>query len=590
MRSAYSNGKEIVSLWYRAFIDPAEAATLVQIHNAQSFEPRLQFEIPGLLLALPYLSDDGRYLAVRDASGVPPSAYLIDLQDAVTTSLNGVWPVAPEVWTWSIATGPFASLTGEGAETRLAIVDRFIDDPQAEAKRSFVDAQIAELEDRGLAAVFSDDLSLFAIAYVEDQNSRIRVLDLITQSVIASFATHGRVEALGFDLERNQITALERVETRSAPYFSAWSFRAGQKTGEGVTIGDARLAPEFIDRHSRFALGQVPGTGNTLRVLDLTDGSAPLDGFDLGTDAQDLYQSAISTNGETAILVQDTAISVVDVADTRVVFSTPLDDFIQVTRVGGLAVSDDGAWAAYAFEGEIIVINARTGTEHARLLVLETPNPIISLAFLAESTDLAFSHPTGIAGVWPIDAPEAKFQIRAADRLEFDDLSVSEDGRWVAVEVFRSLNTVAVHIYDTATGALVRALDMPANTDGTLVKSHFSSDGTRLAARGPGGEIFLWDTATGILILRLSLEPGTGQVTGFTEDGEGLITWDFPAQDAAQEESAQSFVWSLAHLAQGSAYKVACDLLSDFDLSSFNSLDITLTDPICVSETTKGAP
>jgi WD40 repeat protein len=118
-------------------------------------------------------------------------------------------------------------------------------------------------------------------------------------------------------------------------------------------------------------------------------------------------------------------------------------------------------------------------------------------------------------------------------------LALSPDGRLLAA----SDDEAYVHVWERATGKLVRRIDADARAAGLA----FSPDGKRIAALNRVGHGSVWDVATGRRITRLALDRGGNVVPArlfFTPDGKQLVfTIDAEITGTRDESRWQCFVY-----------------------------------------------
>jgi WD40 repeat protein/uncharacterized caspase-like protein len=104
-------------------------------------------------------------------------------------------------------------------------------------------------------------------------------------------------------------------------------------------------------------------------------------------------------------------------------------------------------------------------------------------------------------------------------------MSLSRDGRWLAIAGFLSESDVlsgsAVHLYDFATGKLVKVIRGHRNVVFALA---FSPDGKRLISGSGDKSAIIWDVATGKQLFRLMGHSEKIEAVAFNKDGTRAVT------------------------------------------------------------------
>ncbi|RYY97492.1 MAG: WD40 repeat domain-containing protein [Chitinophagaceae bacterium] len=78
----------------------------------------------------------------------------------------------------------------------------------------------------------------------------------------------------------------------------------------------------------------------------------------------------------------------------------------------------------------------------------------------------------------------------------------------------------SLYIWNSATGALVRALRQPCG----LTSASWSPDGTMLVSSGYDGALYLWSWPAGVLLRRIAAHTGTAWAVRFSPDGRAIVS------------------------------------------------------------------
>ena len=188
----------------------------------------------------------------------------------------------------------------------------------------------------------------------------------------------------------------------------------------------------------------------------------------------------------------------------------------------GLALSADGSKLATAsVDRSIRVWDVGSATEIGAPLLVQA-NSVQSVVMSPDGQSLVSRHASGDIRVWNLATGES----RLLDTVPgASNIAVAPDHRSVAVGESGGVRVLAVD------GAPARRLSAGA----TVVSVTFSPDGKMLAAGGVGGEVLLWDLASGASRV---LAPRRGAVheLAFSDDGRWL---------AAASAAGDVGVWDL---------------------------------------------
>jgi len=165
-------------------------------------------------------------------------------------------------------------------------------------------------------------------------------------------------------------------------------------------------------------------------------------------------------------------------------------------------------------------------------------------------------------------------------------VAFSADGQQIA---FAEVIGAPVTIVDIASGQDVIAL--PGHT-GQLAFAQFNAAGTRLATIGRDSSAFIWDTSTGVSLLRLGLDTsGPEPSAAFTADGARLVT---------SAGNGGLLLWQLSPLGEwltlpgdcfcGFAFSPDGDLLAVGDLESVRVLTADTGQPVITLTSASAGP
>jgi eukaryotic-like serine/threonine-protein kinase len=180
--------------------------------------------------------------------------------------------------------------------------------------------------------------------------------------------------------------------------------------------------------------------------------------------------------------------------------------------VVSVAFSPDGERLATAGKGGARVLDARTGREVLALME-ESLGPS-RVAFSPDGRRVAAAGDRGVQ-VWDAQTGQGLFAL-TKDATLVGSLAFSPDGRYLATA--SQDRSGAVRLWDDQ-GRAVRTLQGHTSA---VVSVAFSPDGQRLASGG--GEVKVWDVATGQETLLLKGYVGQVSSVAFSPDGQRLAT------------------------------------------------------------------
>jgi RNA polymerase sigma factor (sigma-70 family) len=190
-----------------------------------------------------------------------------------------------------------------------------------------------------------------------------------------------------------------------------------------------------------------------------------------------------------------------------------------------VAFSPDGKLLATGSrDGSIVLWDAATAREARRLPRSE--EGVMSLAFSPDGRLLAagyiddhkrLSRAAELVRLWdPAEGREVR-RLAVSGALIVSSVAFSPDGRLLAAADWGH----AVHVWETATGAVVRQLQGP---NGMVDGIAFSPDGRMVASTGYDQTVRLWETATGAERRRFRGHLGASDAPAFAPDGRTLAT------------------------------------------------------------------
>ena len=198
---------------------------------------------------------------------------------------------------------------------------------------------------------------------------------------------------------------------------------------------------------------------------------------------------------------------------------------------GSLTVSPDGRWLMTQnhrerdetwSQSELIVWDAATWEP-----VLTRKNPPVfgsCAMFTKDSKSVVVGTKDGVAVLEIPSGQELKTFGPLSSHPEA--VAVSADGRWIAAAPGAGRQVrwtaVAVHLWDTATGAEVQVIPQTAG-EGIWALS-FSPDGRRLASAGYDAKVKVWDTETGQELLTLAGHKSWIWKMQFSPDGNRILS------------------------------------------------------------------
>lgn len=158
-----------------------------------------------------------------------------------------------------------------------------------------------------------------------------------------------------------------------------------------------------------------------------------------------------------------------------------------------------------------------------------------SLLFSADGKILVAASNNGMVHYWEATTGKPLRRFRTLSWAAVD-IKLSPDGKLVAATAMLAPTTIGM--WETATGKLVRRLEVPAG--GKAVRLAFSPDGKSLVSGGgPDNKVCFWEVSTGRLLRQLPATPRL-TVLGFSPDGKTLVTktpgWVYLCDPASGEE------------------------------------------------------
>ncbi|MFI7061917.1 BTAD domain-containing putative transcriptional regulator [Kribbella sp. NPDC050124] len=206
----------------------------------------------------------------------------------------------------------------------------------------------------------------------------------------------------------------------------------------------------------------------------------------------------------------------------------PIDRQPVLPEPGGLAFHS----LAFSADGNHLAAGVTYGTgepgDAAFALVwnLRTTDPPRRLSLPTGWQEIALN-PNGqvVYSSWPLtayDVPSGRKLWQRADVVGEGSIEVSSGGRLLAAQQLSStsVSQAATVLFDAATGKTVRALH---TEDDSARNFAFSADGSTIATAELGGQVVVWDVATGALLERIKTAEVSWAVD-FSPDGRTLYT------------------------------------------------------------------
>jgi WD40 repeat protein len=207
----------------------------------------------------------------------------------------------------------------------------------------------------------------------------------------------------------------------------------------------------------------------------------------------------------------------------------------------GVSISADGKVLATAGSTGVDLWSVATG-EPLRTIALGVPAG--DVAFGPAGSTLAFVHEKGgTAEIWDADEPSriSKMPVDAEGLFVGEAIAFSPDGHTLATG---GLDDPLVHVWDVATGELIRDLDQGSAGAKTL---DFGSDSRTLAVSGFAPVASLWDVPSGARIgptltagsrrADIDLSPDGHKLLMTAADGRGVL-WDVDPESWARRACA----------------------------------------------------
>jgi len=331
------------------------------------------------------------------------------------------------------------------------------------------------------------------------------------------------VKAIQFAPRGSTLVAATGSELR------AWDWRTGKilfrlNYPEQSSIPGGRLTTG-----DSFALLVKPYSGESYAIRQYAFGTGKLVSESPPLDLGEAQHTAFSADGSLVAIIRKEALYLYDAKGAE-----KWHDPLPPEAVGGLRFSPDGTTIAVSAKGEVKLYSAATGKMSSSLKVgdvngKETPGghgrdwlgeAVVSAdgkwlaAAVGEDNDWVFC--------WDVKAETVKHRLKAARPVGFNP-----DGS----ELFTFKDMVAT-CWTLATGAVARAIDVPADNELTL-----SPDGKILASMD-GDSVILIDAVTGKHLAHSSNPPGLptalrfegkNRLVGLLPGWGGWIEWDVAA-------------------------------------------------------------
>ncbi len=237
-----------------------------------------------------------------------------------------------------------------------------------------------------------------------------------------------------------------------------------------------------------------------------------------------------------------------------------------------LGFSRDGGRLAASGDDHVLHIWDTTSEQGTATLAASTKS-VVDLQFAPRNASLAAVFRDGSVGVWNV-SPAAQRWSLPADQGRAVSLDYSHDGSRLAI----ACNDASVRILDAASGQLISHLlheqpDLPPAEPGDrgsgggsgskkpVRRVVFSPDGTLVAAAGVGGQVLVWETATGRVAHTFSLKTAEVRALAFHPHGNRLaagtrdnraVIWDLQTHAMVWDSHARPHpIWDVAFSPDG---------------------------------------
>jgi WD40 repeat protein len=181
-----------------------------------------------------------------------------------------------------------------------------------------------------------------------------------------------------------------------------------------------------------------------------------------------------------------------------------------LARMGTLAGRPPGWIASFALspDGKTLAVCNNDKKSEVYLVSLTTgkvlrvfsghSHSLTSVGFSADGKSVVSADTDGLVRFWAVETGKEVWRARGDRSVE--TVVVSPDGKMLA-----TAELGPIRLRDATTGKLLRTLPTPFSSDQRLL---FSPDSKALLSSGYGGEVALWETATGKLLRRFALPDG----------------------------------------------------------------------------------
>jgi WD40 repeat protein/serine/threonine protein kinase len=212
------------------------------------------------------------------------------------------------------------------------------------------------------------------------------------------------------------------------------------------------------------------------------------------------------------------------------------------SAVQSVSYSPDGSRLATTSDDGLILWDASTGRP---VQTHSGPDAGYKAAFAPDGQTLATTGDPGRAVIWDLASGDARRILRGA-RGWLGGVAFSPDGELVAVGLgATNIGGGQVLVWDAATGRLVRRLgDLEPGGGHEIVDLAFTGDGRLLAAASLGGEARVFDFASGTTNLILPARSLVASVA-FSPDGRLLATAGGEGSVKVWDVQSGEEVWSL---------------------------------------------